>query len=125
MMSPTLSGRSAGTSCMRPYGTSGLLVGADHRAQPLECRVGLAEPQPPVELRERPRGPPVEVTKKPHRRGDHQRTHKRRVDRDGDRHAEPYRLDDHDLREGEREEYADHDRGRAGDEPADAFQTLG
>src|SRR5439155_9532310 len=85
----------------------------------------LTETEPAIQTRKRTRRPPVPSPEEAHRRGDDERAHERRVDGDGERHTEADRLDEEDLGEAEGGEDADHDRGRAGDQPATALEALG
>ena len=62
----------------------------------------LREADPPLQPREGPGRPPVQIAEEPHRRGNHERADERRVDRDGEGHAEADRLDEHDVGERER-----------------------
>src|SRR5919201_2131854 len=93
MTSPIPSGRS-----VTPAGWAGMVgcTRAMLRARSTGTRLlgsCLRESDAPLQPRERPRRPPVEVAEEPHRRGHDERTYERRVDRDRDCHAEADRLD--------------------------------
>ena len=60
-----------------------------------------------------------------HRRGHEQRPDDGRVEGHGDRHADPERLDEHDVGEGERAGDDDHDERRRGHDPAAPLQAAG
>ena len=70
------------------------------------------------------RHPPVPVAEETHGGRYEEGPHDGRVERDGYRHAEAERLDEHDLREDERAGHDDHDEGRARDDPAAALEPA-
>ena len=65
-----------------------------------------------------PREPPVRAAEQRHHRGHEQAAHERRVDRHGDAHADAELLDRRVAVDDEREEDADHDQRRRGDDAA-------
>ena len=68
-------------------------------------------------------GPPVPVPEQGHQARHEERPDQGRVDRDGERDADPDLLDDHDRRRGERADGDAEEQRRRGDDPPGPFEA--
>src|ERR1700716_2359907 len=98
--SPSPRGRSIGvcTACTSAHPTD---------AVQMACVLGgrLREADSPLQSRQRPWRPPVEIAEEAHRRRHDESAHQRGVDRHGEGHAKPDRLDEDDVGKRERREH--------------------